>query len=388
MANEVRTFTLNDDPGQVIEDLNAAFDGTTQTGLKAGDVKDSINGVALSEIFESDNKTVKKAAEIKYNSLPKKISSEINVSEGAPSLVQLESGLLLAAFQKGTGDKRGIYITNLNDLTWERTIINSVDERYPHIIKLSNGDLICAFETAEETPKAIKTMRSTNNGETWGEKITVYKGATYSAERANMIQLANGELICAFRTQEGFQDRGIACVKSANNGLTWGSRINIYDSALSDHNPSLLQLPSGKILCAFATCEDGGYAIKCVSSVDNGATWNNKVTVVPNSTSMYAYPTLALAKNGELLCGFYVDTGDDMAANLRVVKSYDLGKTWNSHQIFVFGTIKSSADGKLFVANDGTIYFVFHTQYWDESYDAVYLKSIDNGNTWFGDSII
>lgn len=61
MANEVRTFTLNDDPGQVIEDLNAAFDGTTQTGLKAGDVKDSINGVALSEIFESDNKTVKKA---------------------------------------------------------------------------------------------------------------------------------------------------------------------------------------------------------------------------------------------------------------------------------------------------------------------------------------
>jgi hypothetical protein len=31
----VRTLTLNDDPEQVLQDLNAAFDGTTQTDLKA-----------------------------------------------------------------------------------------------------------------------------------------------------------------------------------------------------------------------------------------------------------------------------------------------------------------------------------------------------------------
>ncbi len=61
MANEVIDFELTTDPVQAKVALNAAFDGTTQTALKAGDVKDSINGVALSEIFENDNKTVKKA---------------------------------------------------------------------------------------------------------------------------------------------------------------------------------------------------------------------------------------------------------------------------------------------------------------------------------------
>lgn len=67
MANEVRTFTLNDDPGQVIEDLNAAFDGTTQTGLKAEsantavNVTTNINGHAITDIFEVDGTTVKQA---------------------------------------------------------------------------------------------------------------------------------------------------------------------------------------------------------------------------------------------------------------------------------------------------------------------------------------
>lgn len=61
MANEFVELTLNTDPEQAIRAINAAMDGTTQTALKAGDVKDSINGMPLNEIFENDNKTVKRA---------------------------------------------------------------------------------------------------------------------------------------------------------------------------------------------------------------------------------------------------------------------------------------------------------------------------------------
>jgi hypothetical protein len=37
MANEVMEFALTNDPDQVCQALNAAFDGTTQTALKAGE---------------------------------------------------------------------------------------------------------------------------------------------------------------------------------------------------------------------------------------------------------------------------------------------------------------------------------------------------------------
>jgi hypothetical protein len=61
MANEVMEFLLTSDPEQVLIAMNAVNDGTTQTAIKAGDVKDSIGGVALNQIFETDNKTAKEA---------------------------------------------------------------------------------------------------------------------------------------------------------------------------------------------------------------------------------------------------------------------------------------------------------------------------------------
>lgn len=59
MANEVRTFTLNDDPGQVIEDLNAAFDGTTQTALKA---ESAVNATHAIHATNATNATLAEAS--------------------------------------------------------------------------------------------------------------------------------------------------------------------------------------------------------------------------------------------------------------------------------------------------------------------------------------
>jgi len=60
----VRVLTLTDDPEQALQDLNAAFDGTTQTDLKAAsatNVTTNINSHAITDIFESDGVTVKLA---------------------------------------------------------------------------------------------------------------------------------------------------------------------------------------------------------------------------------------------------------------------------------------------------------------------------------------
>lgn len=70
MANEVINFELETDPIAVKVALNAAFDGTTQTGLKAEsansanesvNVTTNINGNSISNIFENDGITVKNA---------------------------------------------------------------------------------------------------------------------------------------------------------------------------------------------------------------------------------------------------------------------------------------------------------------------------------------
>lgn len=67
MANDVIDFELTTDPIQAKVALNAAFDGTTQTGLKAesaniaANVTTNINGHAIADILEEDGTTVKEA---------------------------------------------------------------------------------------------------------------------------------------------------------------------------------------------------------------------------------------------------------------------------------------------------------------------------------------
>ena len=64
MANEVINFETTTDPVQAKVALNAAFDRTTQNGLKAesaNNVTTNITGMAISNIFEADGVTVKEA---------------------------------------------------------------------------------------------------------------------------------------------------------------------------------------------------------------------------------------------------------------------------------------------------------------------------------------
>jgi hypothetical protein len=53
----VRTLTLGDDPQQVLSDLNAAFDGTTQTDLNAK----KVNGYSASQSVVANNVVVRKS---------------------------------------------------------------------------------------------------------------------------------------------------------------------------------------------------------------------------------------------------------------------------------------------------------------------------------------
>lgn len=143
MANEVRTFTLNDDPGQVIEDLNAAFDGTTQTGLKAGDVKDSINGVALSEIFESDNKTVKKATNATLAEAAKG-DTRFQVSGGFLGSMSLDGGYYY--FQATTA-----YLPSGKDLIIKRVRYYLEDSDLRLIVRIPANHLWISSSNMEDT---------------------------------------------------------------------------------------------------------------------------------------------------------------------------------------------------------------------------------------------
>jgi hypothetical protein len=93
----VRTLTVNDDPDQVVQDLNAAFDGTTQTDLKAAsatsattasnatNVTTNINSHAITDIFESDGVTAKIATTISGVKISAYLSA--NYSYTGPNVV-------------------------------------------------------------------------------------------------------------------------------------------------------------------------------------------------------------------------------------------------------------------------------------------------------------
>jgi hypothetical protein len=84
----------------------------------------------------------------------------------------------------------------------------------------------------------------------------VYAGFGSLDMRPSCLQRGPDLIICAFDTDEdGSVD--IKLVRSVDGGHTWGAITTLYTSPGEEKQPSLLQLSNGDLLCAFSTNEQG-----------------------------------------------------------------------------------------------------------------------------------
>lgn len=160
---------------------------------------------------------------------------------------------------------------------------------YPRIRKLSNGDLMMAFQEGQIS-ESVYLTRSRDDGITW-ERPTVIRHCWYSRElddvicyaTGELLELQNGELlyVCSVRGRMGYLQNtgdGIEVMVSNDFGHTWSEPIVAYRGA--NWEPHMVQLPSGEVQMYFTQqapyfaqgirdCVDIGL----VRSFDNGRSW-------------------------------------------------------------------------------------------------------------------
>lgn len=200
------------------------------------------------------------------------------------------------------------------DAQWEEQRLfapgdyGSKNWRIPAIRTLSDGSILVVNDKRKnnqgDLPEDIDVVarRSTDNGRTWSEPITIAEGRGVKKGFGDpaIVETRNGEVICAFVGGNGFwastiQDPQCTYIcRSKDFGLTWSDPQDItsmiwgpkaqneecrkYESSFIASGNGLLLTRgpyAGRILFVAAVCHDHNAADNyVVYSDDNGYTWS------------------------------------------------------------------------------------------------------------------
>ncbi len=158
---------------------------------------------------------------------------------------------------------------------------------YPRMIKTNNGSLLVAYENYLGD---IESKFSFDDGQTWSDSKTVFKhfmhqNVVVKMSNPELILLADGGILmaCNYRpSKDEAYPYSIVLRRSTDQGNTWGPIISLYKGEPRFRDgcwePSFLQLPSGEIQVYFAN--EGKYLasneqeIAIIRSLDGGITWS------------------------------------------------------------------------------------------------------------------
>ncbi len=151
---------------------------------------------------------------------------------------------------------------------------------YGRIARLTNGDLLCAYEKAGQAWAA----RSKDDGKTWSDKQIVRELPYAGAANAELLVLRGGRVLYFYnqRPRDKKHRFAIGMCVSDNHGLTWKSQKNAYEAGSEPGRgcwePAALQLPSGEIQLFFANefpyPKNDDQEITRMRSQDEGRTWS------------------------------------------------------------------------------------------------------------------
>jgi len=292
------------------------------------------------------------------------IDDTMDSSDGGGKIVQMENGNWLALFVNAS-EELCYRISADSGLTWgSRTVIDDSDTyNIADALVLTSGRiLLYAWDSGFETT----LWYSDDNGSTWvhattltatvtgacelpnGNVYAVYFSSTdiygyvsndggitfsdavlivsaaYTQSMPAVCVAKNGDVICAYRSDEDSQfDHEIKCRISSDGGASWGSTIDVYDFVTVDaRNPSLVMDISGNVFCVF---EWDYEQVKFVYSEDNGVTWSAVGTIADESPDTINYPKISLLDGHLLVCTWNNSTDTDFKAMRN-----GIWKTWSS----------------------------------------------------------
>jgi len=171
---------------------------------------------------------------------------------------------------------------------------------------------------------------------------------------------------------------------SGDGGRTWSKPGLLYDGPDDDRDPSIVELPSGKLLCNFFSLRrkpgaDGaagawdGLGTWLVESSDGGRTWSPPRLVSPD---YYCSSPIRVLPDGRLMLGLYRQEGEKAWGAVAV--SGDDGRTWGSVVDIPNGGFKLDAETDVIALEDGRILAAQR----EPATSMASSTSSDGGRTW------
>lgn len=178
---------------------------------------------------------------------------------------------------------------------------------YARVIELQDGRLMMLVGNT--------VSYSSDKGKTWSAKQSVAPALDkISHASPDFIQLSDGTIVIGLnlRPHEPYsEDRlfGIRTVRSTDGGQTWEAPTFVYDAKYEFINgcwePAFLELPSGELHCYFADESDfTSSSEQCISmcrSFDKGKTWSERTRVCFRAGSRDGMPVPILTANNEIV---------------------------------------------------------------------------------------
>jgi hypothetical protein len=269
--------------------------------------------------------------------------------------------------------------------------IEAHGEAPPQLTADSAGALSALYAVGKEVPgkrwpvSALRFVRSTDQGRTWSDPVTVNDGDEFGSHNFHALTAApDGSLLATWlEAREG--KSGVWMSRSTDGGKTWAANQAIYSEPTCPCcRTSVAIAGDGAIYVAWRAILPGDVRDVVVTrSDDGGASWTAPVRarsdewVYPGCP--HAGPSLKVDARGMVHVGWW--TGKEGEAGVYYARSEDKGKTFTAQPIAV-GDRALPAHVQLALASDGGILVA-----WDDGLSEmprVLLRRSADGGRSFG----
>ena len=150
-------------------------------------------------------------------------------------------------------------------------------------------------------------------------------------------------------------------------------------------------LPAGSIIGVYTAFDDGDNILRAVMSTDNGSSWQaiGEITRGPSNANDIDNPYVLQLPSGRVLCAFRnhskdPNTGAYLFFRITVAYSDDLGKTWTylSTPSSDPGPVNGNWEPFLRNAQDGSLQLYYSRENSAVDQDTLERFSTDGGQTW------
>jgi len=262
-------------------------------------------------------------------------------------------GIFLSITLLATGQKRSPYSGSriFWDISSKVTAFNNGN--YARMIQLKDGRLLAVAESQG----GISVVYSTNLGSTWGSiQRIIASPSGFSYAVPDVIQLSDGTIVIGYNprpTSPYSSERkfGIRTMRSTDNGNSWSEPSFVFDAQHTFNDgcwePAFLELPSGELQCYFANeneyTSNSDQNISMCRSFDGGKTWSEPITICYRAGYRDGMPAPILLKDKSEIAVIIEDNGWPGRGNfLATIVRNSLESNWNNGYVNASSADRSS----------------------------------------------